>query len=314
MFVCVMLFTVVGCEWQEDDRLQIVVTVFPVYDWVMNVVGERSEDVNVTLLLDSSLDMHSYQPSFDDEVAIMKADLFLYVGGESDKWVPALMKGKDYRDVRTMDLLSLLGDNAREEETVEDMQEESEDHDHDEDEETEYDEHVWLSLRNAARYVDLIAKELGEIDAENADIYAQNAADYIVGLNALDATFSEIVEGSPRKQLLFADRFPFLYFVKDYGLEYSAAFKGCSSAIDASFAKKQELIDRAKAWDLKVILKLENSSLSKFAESIREESGAEKVLVFDSLQSASKKEYAKGRTYLAVMQKNAEVLREALAA
>ncbi len=302
-------FVCVGCVAKNDGKLKVVVTIFPGYDWVMNVLGERADDVSVTLLLDSGADLHSYQPSVADMVAVAEADLFIYVGGESDDWVGDALKNAKNKNVRTMNLLSLLGDKAVAEEIVEGME-----HEHEEaDEEEEYDEHVWLSLKNASFYVNLIADELSALDAEYAELYKNNAATYVQKLAALDARYAEVVASSPRDTVLFGDRFPFRYLVEDYGLNYYAAFVGCSAETNASFETIAFLAGKADALDLSVILKIE-SSTEDIARGIRDASQKknQQIMVLDSLQSSTKKEYAAGRTYLAVMESNLSVLESAL--
>ena len=303
-----------GCSTHDDGKLKVVVTIFPVYDWVMQALGDRTEEVSVTLLLDSSVDMHSYQPSAMDLVSVAQADLFIYVGGESDEWVDDALKNAKNKDMRTINLLSLLGDRAQIEEVKEGME-----HEHEasaeEEEDAEYDEHVWLSLKNASFYVDLIAKELGTIDKDHAELYKTNAEAYEKKLGDLDDSYAAVVEESPRDTILFGDRFPFRYLVEDYGIDYYAAFVGCSAETNASFETMNFLINKVNELSVKVILKIENSS-SAIAEAVKNGSDAKNqdIKVLDSLQSATKKEYAQGRTYLAVMTSNLEVLRSALAA
>ena len=311
LVLCLSLSIFTGCEGRDDGKIKVVVTIFPIYDWVNEVIGDLAENAEVTLLLNSGADLHSYQPATADLVAVSKADLFLYVGGESDKWVDDALKNKRNKNRKEMDLLSLLGDKAQIEEIVEGMEHDPEE----EEEDAEYDEHVWLSLRNAAFYVDLIAKALSEIDQESAATYTSNAEAYIAKLNDLDARYTSLVAASPRDTLLFGDRFPFRYLIEDYGLKYYAAFVGCSAETNASFDTMRFLIEKANELNVKVILKIENSS-AQIAEEIIEGSNTknQEIRVLDSLQSATAKEYAGGRTYLAVMTLNLEVLRAALAA
>ena len=312
--VLLLLFSVIfccfACEATSDGKPKIVVTIFPVYDWVMNVLGDRADDFSVTLLLDSGADLHSYQPSVADMVAVAEADLFLYVGGESDDWVDDALKNAVNKDMRTMDLLALLGDRAQYEEIVEGMEHEEEE----EEEELEYDEHVWLSLRNAAFYVDLIAGQVAALDDANAQTYRDNATAYATKLSDLDARYAETVRTSPRDTILFGDRFPFRYLIEDYDLNYYAAFVGCSAETNASAKTFAFLSDKADELELRVILKLE-SSTDDIARGIVDRSAThdQEILVMDSLQSATKKEYADGRTYLAVMTENLSTLARALA-
>ena len=211
-----------------------------------------------------------------------------------------------------MDLLALLGDRAKAEEFVEGMEHEEEEDEADE-EEVEYDEHVWLSLRNAAFYVDFIERQIAAVDPENAEIYKANATAYIASLNALDVRYAETVAASPRDTILFGDRFPFRYLVEDYSLKYYAAFVGCSAETNASAKTTAFLVNKTDELGLNVILKIENST-ADIAEGIKRQSASkdQQILVLDSLQSATKKEYASGRTYLAVMESNLSVLEQAL--
>ena len=306
----VTAFAFTGCKGKDDGKLKVVVTIFPEYDWVMNVLGDRASEVSVTLLLDSGADLHSYNPSVADIVAVAQADLFIYVGGESDDWVSDALKNAKNKNMRTMNLLELLGDKAYEEEIVEGMEHEEEQA---EEEEAEYDEHVWLSLKNAAFYVDLIAKELAAADPDYADTYQANATAYIASLTALDARYTEMVAAASRDTVLFGDRFPFRYLIEDYGLKYYAAFVGCSAETNAGFETIAFLAGKADALDLSVILKIE-SSTEDIARGIRDASTKknQQIKVLDSLQSSTKKEYAAGRTYLAVMESNLSVLESAL--
>ena len=316
----VTAFAFTGCNGKDDGKLKVVVTIFPEYDWVLNVLGDRAEDVSVKLLLDSEANIHSYRPLVADIVAVAEAVLFIYVGGESDDWVADALKNKKNKNMRTMNLLELLGDNAYEEEIVEGMEhdheEEGEEHEHGhdhEEEEAEYDEHGWLSLRNAVFYVNKIAEELAVLDPDYAETYKANAAAYVASLTALDARYTEMVAAASRDTVLFGDRFPFRYLVEDYDINYYAAFVGCSAETNASFETIAFLAGKVNELDLKVILKLE-SSTDDIARGIKDASNNkdQRILVLDSLQSATKKEYAAGRTYLAVMESNLSVLQTAL--
>ena len=315
LVLSISLSALSGCSTHDDGKLKVVVTIFPIYDWVMQVLGDRAEEIDVTLLLDSSVDMHSYQPSALDVVTLAEADLFIYVGGESDEWVDDAIKNATNKDMRTMELLALLGDKAHVEEVKEGMEHEHESEHAEAEEEGAYDEHVWLSLKNASFYVDLIAKERGTLDKENADLYQSNAEAYEKKLGDLDDSYAAVVEESPRDTILFGDRFPFRYLVEDYGIDYYAAFVGCSAETNASFETMNFLISKVNELSIKVILKIENSS-TKIADAVKSGSDNknQEIKVLDSLQSATKKEYAQGRTYLAVMTSNLEVLRAALAA
>ena len=305
----------------SGDKMSIVTTIFPEYDWVMNVLGDKKDNADVTLLLDSGIDLHSYQPTPKDIVTISKCDLFIYVGGESDEWVDDALKQAINKDMKVINLMETLGDVVKEEEVVEGMEgedhdhEEGEDHDHDheDEEEVEYDEHVWLSLKNAEVIVKEIGKSLSVIDKENADYYNGNVTTYVNKLKDLDSRYANAVKAGTKDTLLFADRFPFRYLVDDYNLKYYAAFVGCSAETEASFETIKFLANKVDELGLKVILKIESSD-GGIANTVKEATTNKNqtIMTMDSLQSASTKEYKAGRNYLSVMEQNLTVLKDAV--
>ena len=301
-----------GCGKQNDtnktDKLSIVTTIFPEYDWVREILGDKADSAEITMLLDKGVDLHSYQPTADDLIKISDCDLFVYVGGESDEWVEDALKSAANRDRKVINLLEVLGDSVKEEETVEGMQEEEEDH-----EEKEYDEHVWLSLKNAKTLVGAISAALQELDPDNKDAYAANADAYGQKLSALDAEYQKAVSAGTYKTLLFGDRFPFRYLVDDYGLSYYAAFAGCSAESEASFETVSFLAKKVEELKLPCVLTIEGKN-HKIAETIVQNTAGknQKVLTMDSMQSTTSQDVARGRTYLSLMAKNLDVLKEAL--
>ncbi len=311
-----------------DDKLQIVTTIFPEYDWVMNVLGDNPAKVEVTMLLDNGVDLHSYQPTADDILKISTCDMFIYVGGESDEWVEDALKEATNKDMTVINLLEVLGDSVKEEEVVEGMQEdehegeEADEHEHEEGDadeheheegEVEYDEHVWLSLRNAASLTDSISKELQKKDAANALVYKANSDAYIKKLNDLDKKYSDAVEAAPVKTLLFGDRFPFRYLTDDYGLTYYAAFVGCSAETEASFETITFLAKKVDELSLHAVMTIEGND-HRIAETIVQntQSKDQQILTMDSMQSTTSKDVENGTTYLSVMKNNLSVLNDAL--
>ena len=260
------------------------------------------------MLLDKGVDLHSYQPTADDIVKISDCDLFVYVGGESDGWVEGALKSAANRDRKVIHLLDVLGDSVKEEETVEGMQEEEEDHG-----EKEYDEHVWLSLKNAKTLVAAISAALQEIDPDNKDTYAANADAYGQKLSALDVEYQKAVSAGTYRTLLFGDRFPFRYLVDDYGLSYYAAFAGCSAESEASFETISFLARKVDEGKLPCVLTIEGKN-HKIAETIVQNTAGknQKILTMDSMQSTTSQDVAGGTTYLSLMEKNLDVLKEAL--
>ena len=290
-----------------EKRLNVVTTIFPEYDWVRQIAGDKAD---VTMLLDNGVDLHSYQPTADDIIKISTCDMFIYVGGESDDWVEDVLRQASNRDMAVVNLLEALGESVKEEEVVEGMEAEEEE---EEEEEPEYDEHVWLSLRNAAVLCGRIADELGRIDAGNAGAYRANADAYIAKLNALDGEYKAAIDAAGVKTLLFGDRFPFRYLADDYGLQYYAAFTGCSAETEASFETVIFLANKVDELGLHAIMQIESAD-GKIAETIREttQSKDQKILTLDSMQSVTAKGVADGADYLAAMEQNMAVLREAL--
>ena len=298
---------------QSDDKpLKIVTTIFPEYDWVREILGDKADNAELTMLLDNGVDLHSYQPTADDIIKISDCDLFIYVGGESDGWVEDALKEATNKDMQVINLLDVLGEQVKEEEVVEGM--EAEEEEAEDEDEPEYDEHVWLSLKNAETLCNAITDALETIDPANKDAYAANAAAYLEKLAALDGEYQTVVDNAARKTVLFGDRFPFRYLVDDYGLNYYAAFVGCSAETEASFETISFLAKKVDELKLPCVLIIEGKN-HKIAETIVKNTApkSQKILTMDSMQSTTSKDVASGTTYFSVMEKNLAVLKEALA-
>jgi zinc transport system substrate-binding protein len=312
------------------NKLKIVTTIFPEYDWVMNVLGDKADNAEVTMLLDNGVDLHSYQPTAEDILKISNCDIFIYVGGESDEWVEDALKEATNKNMYVIDLLDVLGDRVKEEEVVEGMQEEEHhhdgededhdhedgeehDHEHEEGEEVEYDEHVWLSLKNASALTESISDALQAVDKDNAEAYKANADAYISKLNELDKKYQDAVSSASKTTLLFGDRFPFRYMVDDYGLSYYAAFVGCSAETEASFETISFLAGKVDELSLNSVMTIEGPD-HRIAETIVQNTGSkdQKILSMDSMQSTTSKDVQSGTTYLGIMEDNLKVLEEAL--
>ncbi|MBP5312042.1 MAG: zinc ABC transporter substrate-binding protein [Clostridia bacterium] len=296
-----------------SSKIQIVTTIFPLYDWVRSVAGD-SENVEITLLLDNGVDLHSFQPKAADVVKISKCDMFVYVGGESDRWVTDVLGTAVNKDMTVINLLELLGSDAKAEELKEGMEaghdgDEDDDHGH----EAENDEHVWLSLRNAVRFCAAIKEALCRLDSANSSKYESNLKSYTEKLEQLDLDYCDAVTSANRSTLLFGDRFPFRYLVDDYALNYYAAFSGCSAESEASFETVVFLAKKIDEFELGAVIALEGSD-GKIAETIKNTTAKkdQKILYMNSLQSVTAKDIAEGVTYLGEMEKNLQVLKEAL--
>lgn len=315
MFTGISVFdaTVVRAESSSSgsgNKLKIVATIFPEYDWIREILGDRLKDVDLTLLLDNGTDLHSFQPAVKDIMKVSSCDLLIYVGGESDQWIEDALKSAANPDIKTINLMETLKDFIKEEETVEGMQEKH--HSHEEDEK-EYDEHVWTSLRNASAAAEVIADTLAELDPENSDIYKENLRSYQGELSSLDNEYQKTVDQSTHKTLLFADRFPFRYLVDDYGISYYAAFSGCSAESEASFKTITFLAEKVDELGLKEVFTIEKSD-DRIAETVIENTRDkdQKVAVLNSMQSITSEEIVDGTTYLSIMEDNLKVLKAAL--
>ena len=303
-----ILFSLCACggtATTESGKIKVVCTVFPIYDWTRKIAGDKAE---IIWLTENGTDMHSFQPSAADMVKIAECDVLIYIGGESDKWVDEAVKQYQNEKRTLVNLTSLLGGSLKEEEHIEGMEEE-----HEHGEEAEYDEHIWLSLKNAALFTGAIADSLAEKDPENGEFYKENALNYTEKLNLLDGDYEKSVSAAPLKTLLVADRFPFRYLTDDYGLSYYAAFPGCSAETEASFATVAFLSAKADELGLKYIIKTETAG-TKIAETViaNTKEKNQEILVLDSMQSVGSKDAKNGTTYLSVMEKNLETLKKAL--
>lgn len=301
--------TVKNTAFEEDNRYHIVCTTFPQYDWVANLICGNEENISLTLLMDKGGDLHNFQPSALDIARVCACDLFVYVGGESDAWVEDALKEAVNPEMRVINMMEVVSERLVEEEHVEG----GSGHDEQDHDEQEYDEHVWLSIKNAERIVEKIAAELASMDSRNIDLYQRNCDRYTAALRALDLQFARTVDNGKKDTLLFADRFPFRYFVEDYGLNYYAAFNGCSAETEAGFGTVAFLINKLDELALNFVIVLDGSD-DRLARVLIEntQSGHQKVCVLNSMQSVSRKEVKEGLHYLNIMEENLNVIRQLL--
>ena len=325
-----LAFSLTACtvpvEKADDGKIQIVATLFPYYDFARAIVGDRAD---VTLLLSPGREAHSFEPTPLDAVTISESDVFLYNGGEGEYWVDSMLgaAGENIAVIaRMMDYVDAL-----DEEYVEGMQgadghdhdhehgshddHDDHDHDHEEDEhdsdEVEYDEHIWTSPKNAVVLCRAVCDAICKADPANEDFYRANCDGYCAQIEALDARFADLCASAPRKLLVFADRFPMLYFCREFGLDYRAAFHGCAGDTEPSLATLKYLIDLVNEEHIPVVYTIELSS-RKVAEAIAETTGAA-VRTFQSCQTVSRADFDNGVTYLQLMEANVDALREGLA-
>ena len=296
-----------------EQQLRIVCTVFPVYDWMRQILGDYAENTDLVLLLDKGVDLHNYQPTTKDMVAVSACDVFVYVGGESDGWVEDALRQAANPDRVAVNLLAVLGEDVKEEEIIEGMQQEAAPEALAHAQAPEYDEHIWLSLKKAQTLTAYLAGVLAAADPANAAGYQANAQAYLETLAALDSAYAQAAAAAEQKTLLFGDRFPFRYLADDYGLTYYAAFAGCSAETEASFETITFLAGKMDTLHLGSILTLEGTQ-HKIAQTIVDNTASKNqtILTLDSMQSVTADDVAAGATYLAIMQKNLEVLKQAL--
>jgi zinc transport system substrate-binding protein len=288
---------------EDTDRLSIVCTNFPEYDFARQIAGDKAD---VTMLLKPGAESHTYEPTPEDIITIQNSDLFVYVGGDSDEWVSDVLSSMDQSKMTIFKLMDQV--KTVEEETVEGMEpEEEEDAD---EEEPEMDEHVWTSPANAITIMQNMEQAIEKLDPADKDLYSRNAKAYIEQLQELDSQFKDVVENSKRKEIIVADRFPFRYFCEEYGLTYYAAFPGCSTDTQPSAKTVAFLTDKVKQDGIPVVFHIELSN-EEMADSIAEATGAKSELL-NAIHNVSDEDFKKGATYVSLMQHNVDALQEAL--
>ena len=313
-----LVATSAGCAQKTatgSAGIQVVCATAPLYDWTRQIT-KGTTSTEQKLIIGKGTDLHSFQPSAADIIAIKNADVLIYVGGESDGWIRDALKETLNKDQKVVCLMDVLMDSIVEEEVVEGMQGEDEHDDHDDHDEKdhhheeapEYDEHVWMSLRLAAKSCKAIEEAIASVAKDDASKFKANLDEYLSKLDALDKQYEEMVKGARLDTMVVADRYPFRYLAEDYKLKYSAAFVGCSAETEASFETVKFLADKIKALDSKTVLTIENSD-GKIAKTVIETSGKTdvKIEALDSMQSCGDE-----LDYLSVMTGNLEKLKAAL--
>ena len=312
-------------ENADGGKISVVTTIFPPYDFVREIAGDEAD---IKMLLKPGEETHSYEPTPQDIIAIQNSDVFIYTGGENDVWVEDILSSMPDSDMVTLRLVDCV--DTVEEEQVEGMKGTA-GHDHDEGdyddahgghtdeaddgesaEESphEADEHVWTSPVNASLIVEQIKNVLSQADPDHSELYEENTLAYQEQLSELDQEFREVVDNAKRDIMIFGDRFPFRYFADEYGLEYYAAFPGCAGDTEPSAATMAFLIEKVREEQVPAVLKMELSN-ADIANAIAEATGTE-VKVFYSCHNLSADDFENGETYLSMMQKNVETLKEVL--
>lgn len=303
--VTVLLFVsllISGCgalnESETTDKINIVTTNFPPYDFTREIAGDLAD---VTMLLSPGQESHTFEPTPQDIIKLEKADIFIIGGGKSDEWARKLSENVQNTKLKVLSMMDC----------VEILPEETTHH-HEEDhsEFYEYDEHVWTSPENAKKICEEIASLLISVDLENEAVYKENLNEYKEKLDELDKSFLDVVNESEQSTIIFGDRFPFRYFADCYGLSYFAAFPGCSGETEPDAATMKFLIDKTKEEKIPVIFYTELSN-HKIADAICEVTGA-KPMLLHSCHGITKDEFERGETYLSLIRKNVNALKEAL--
>lgn len=295
----------------DNKKISVVCAAFPEYDWVRQLTGSYSYEFDITYLLGSGADIHNFQPSAYDMAAISGCDLFICSGGASEAWVADALRDPVNKDIRVIELMDFLGDSAYTEEETEGMQPDADA------DGGVYDEHIWLSLKNADLFCAEITDQLCALDEAHAGDYRANYEEYSAKLSELDGKFDELfgsADSAGNKTLIFADRFPFRYFAEDYGLEYYAAFPGCSSETDASFETVAFLASKLDELGNRSVFVIEGSD-RKLAEAVIENTSGkdQSIVALNSIQSVTS-DAAKsgGATYISYMNSNYNKLKEAM--
>lgn len=309
LITLLLMFSFWGCsnnsptKIDENKKIEIVVTVFPAYDWIRELIKGKEDQIELTLLINHGVDMHSYQPSTDDLIKIANCDVFVYIGGESDQWVETTLKNETNENRIVLNLMELLAESLIQEELLDGSNHEGHSH------ELEYDEHIWLSLKNAQHICTEITKILTQVSPENTDSWVNNNLKYQEELAQLDQEYAEVIANSDVNTLLFGDRFPFRYLIEDYGLNYYAAFSGCSAETEASFEAIAFLASKIDELELDYVLVIENGNY-KLAQTIINNTQLknQEIIELNSLQSIISEKQLDSISYLEVMKENLKQL------
>ncbi len=300
LYAGIMTFGAATVHKDSSKNLSVVTTAFAQYDFARNIIGDKGE---VSMLLSPGEESHTYEPTPADIMKIKECDVFIYGGGESEKWVDTILDSlsDEIRTVRMMEVTQLYEEEHGEHGHI---------HHSDESEETEYDEHVWTSPYNAVKITEAITEAIIRADVNNREYYQKNAEEYIGKLEELDRKFSETVSNSNKGFIIIGDRFPLRYLTERYGIDYYSAFPGCSAQAEANPVTISSLIDRVNENDVPVIFKIDLGT-GKVAETISEATGAE-IRTLYSCHVVSYEDFSKGTGYIELMERNLEGISVAL--
>ena len=294
LFVVTFAFCSCGEVERSTGKISVVTTIFPYYDFARSV---SKGTCDVDMLLKPGSDVHSFEPTPSDILKIRNADLFIYNGGESDEWVDSILESLGDTDKPVVMKMT---------DYVKPLTEMDADH-HAEDEE---DEHIWTSLDNAKTLVSKISDEVSKLDQKHKTVYNKNGLDYIEKISKVQSEIENTVNSSENKKIVVGDRFPLLYFATEFSLDWECAFPGCSTETEPSLDRLSKLTDTIEKDKIKTILKLEMSE-NKVADTLADETNT-KVRTFYSAESVSKEDFANNVTYVDLMERNNNALKEAL--
>ena len=302
MVIALFVFAFNNKKTQDNGKINVVVTTFSTYDFVRQIAGDT---VNIDYLLGPGVDSHSYEPSSSDLIKIKNADMFIYIGGEMEKWCDKVL-GTDVISSKTkiIQVTECI-------DTIDEVEVDgAEEHEEEEEEEGAFDEHIWTAPSNAIKMVEFISEKLADKVPKNKDLYKQNASNYVAQIKSLKVKIQEIVDNKKRDRLVFGDKMPMQYFLNEFGLTCSAAFNGCSTETEPSTKTITGLVERVKNDKIPVVLYIELST-GKTAKTIASECGVEAMQI-QTLHNISKDDFDSGETYVSLMTRNLEVLKKAL--
>lgn len=294
LFVVTFAFCSCGEVERSTGKISVVTTIFPYYDFARSV---SKGTCDVDMLLKPGSDVHSFEPTPSDILKIRNADLFIYNGGESDEWVDSILESLGDTDKPVVMKMT---------DYVKPLTEMDADHHA----EYEEDEHIWTSLDNAKTLVSKISDEVSKLDQKHKTVYNINGLDYIEKISKVQSEIENTVNSSESKKIVVGDRFPLLYFATEFSLDWECAFPGCSTETEPSLDRLSKLTDTIEKDKIKTILKLEMSE-NKVADTLADETNT-KVRTFYSAESVSKEEFANNVTYVDLMERNNNALKEAL--
>ena len=298
--ILLAILTLCSCSGlsYDNDKITVVTANFPAYCFAKEVCGENAE---VTLLLPLGSESHHYEPTGKDMVKIQKCDLFIYTGSESDAWIDKVLSSID-SEIKTLKMTDCVK-----------LIEVGHDHDHEENEDNhtaDYDEHVWTSPLNAIKISEAISKEMQDIDKENSESYKENTQNYIAKLQSLHNDFVSFFDSIENKTMVFGDRFPFVYFAHEYGIEYASAFPGCADHSEPSASTIAGLIEKINSEKISTVYHIEFSNM-KIANTLSEATGAKTALIY-TCHNVSKEQFENGEDYISLMRANLNTLKETM--